>query len=89
MKKKTKIIICSFTVGIDELPRRKQRSEVEVLKVLAEARRFSVFDATANPTIARTMDRIQGRYFTVTGGEFPWLEIELTDAGKKLLDGGR
>lgn len=80
--------LCSFSVGIDELPRKKQRDAAEVLKVLAEHKRFSVFEATANPTIAATMDRMQGKYFKVIGGQYPWCEIELTDDGRVLLATG-
>lgn len=80
--------LCTFSVGIDELPRSKQRDAAEVLKILAANKRFSVFEATANNVIAKTMDRMQGHYFTVTGGSYPWCEIELTEAGKKLLAEG-
>lgn len=79
--------ICSFSVGIEELPRKKQRNAAEVLKVLAEHKRFSVFEATANQVIAGTMDRMQGKYFKVIGGQYPWCEIELTEDGKSLLSG--
>lgn len=77
--------LCSFSVGIDELPQRKQRDAAEVLKILAQTKRFSVFEATANNVIAKTMTRMQGHYFKVVGGGYPWCEIELTEAGKKLL----
>lgn len=81
--------LCSFSVGIDELPRRKQRDAAEVLKVLAETKRFSVFEATANTVIANTMTRMQGHYFKVVGGDYPWCNIEITEAGKRLLTEGR
>src|ERR1041384_568029 len=81
------IHLCSFTVGIDELPQRKQRNITDVLKILNETKRFSVFEATANPIIARTMDRMQGRYFKVVGGAYPWINIELTDLGREALEG--
>lgn len=84
-KEEMSVRICQFSVGIDELSRRKQRSDVEVLKVLAEHKRFSVFEATANQIIASTMTRMQGKYFKVVGGAYPWCKIELTDEGRGLL----
>jgi len=79
------IYVCSFTSGIDELPQSKQRNITDVLRILNEAKRFSVFEATANPIIAKTMARMQGVYFKVIGGAYPWCEIELTPKGKELL----
>lgn len=69
------------------MPRRLQADSHAVLKYLAEVKRFSVFEATANDTIARTMDRMQGKYFTVCKhSQYPWCEIELTNEGKAFLE---
>ncbi len=80
-------IVCTFTEGLDELPRRKQRDTLVVLEHLAKAGRFSVFEATANIDIARTMDRI-GRKglveFDISGG-YPWTKVKLTPAGSAAL----
>lgn len=78
--------VCSFSVGIDELPHKDQSDAAKVLRVLAEHKRFSVFEATANTVIASTMDRMQGKYFKVIGGQYPWCQIELTQEGKDLLE---
>ncbi len=84
----TTIHICSFDSGLDELTRKQQGDLRTVLSVLAANKRFSTFDATANQTIAGTMDRLQGTYFRVIGGAYPWLEIELTEKGRALLAEG-
>ena len=79
--------ICTFTTGLDELTRKQHADARAVLRVLAEHKRFSVFEATANPTIAATMDRLgeQG-YIKSAGGTFPWCEVEITEAGQAFLD---
>ena len=80
--------ICTFTVGIDELPRRKQRDPLEVARVLAQHGRFSVFEATANQDIARTMDKLMRNGWFVSDAEassYPWTHVTLTDAGRAAL----
>ena len=78
--------VCTFSVGLDDLPRKKQRDSYAVLAVLAEKRRFSVFEATANQDIANTMTRIQrSGWVTTTPVGFPWTDVELTDAGWAAL----
>lgn len=78
--------ICSFTVGIDELKRKEQLDPVTVLRFLAEMKRFSVFEATANQTIALTMSFLDGRFFkTRPGGGYPWLDIDLTREGRAAV----
>lgn len=49
--------IDSFSVGLDDLPR-KEITEVNVLRILNEQGRFSTFEASANDTIARFMTRL-------------------------------
>jgi len=87
MATKRTVHICSFTVGIDELPLKQQSNLRAVLTILAETKCFSVFEATANQTIAATMDKI-GRhgYIKSVGGSYPWCEIEITEKGQALLD---
>lgn len=97
----TTAFICSFSSGLDELPRRKQKDVVEVLKVLKACGRFSVFEATDNDVIARMMDRLihkgcaivrdgvrtdYGRLIeTDNTCGFPWTKVKLTEAGERLL----
>jgi hypothetical protein len=76
-----------FSAGLDELTRKQQRSFTEVLRVLDRTKRFSIFEATENQVIARTMDGLteQG-LINVTPQGYPWSAVELTDAGRGLLE---
>ena len=90
MTMKQTVHICSFTSGLDELPRKQQASLWSVLHYLSETKRFSVFEATANNVIARTMDVLGERgYFKSTGGAYPWCEIEITEKGLEFLAEGK
>lgn len=98
----TNVIICCFSSGLDDMKRKDQRDVVKVLRVLAAAGRYSVFEATANQTIARMMDKIchkgctlvgpdgtkrtYGKLLKTLGGNYPWTYVELTDGGRKLLE---
>jgi hypothetical protein len=83
----TSIIVCSFATGIDDMPRKDQRDPIKVLRVLDQGKRYSVFEATDNQTIAKTMDYLihKSGYVKTIGGEFPWTQIEITDAGRAAL----
>lgn len=98
----TAIHIDCFCTGIDELTCKQQGDYIAVLRALHQAGRFSVFEATDNVVISRTMTRLfnkglvlkdaNGRKTTVgvlvrrTGGDYPWTTCELTDAGRQLLE---
>ena len=98
---KSSVFICSFSSGLDDMKRKDQSDVVKVLQVLAKCRRYSVFEASANMTIARMMTRLHHKGCTIVskdgtkkdyglliknvGGEYPWTNIELTDGGKQLL----
>ena len=80
------VFICSFTSGIDDLPRKQQAQFEPVLRILQATGRFSVFEATANQTIAKTMTRLMAsEYVEDLGGAYPWKKVRLTDAGKSLI----
>lgn len=81
------IFIDEFTSGLDDLPIRKQRSTKHVLEYLERNGRFSVFEATANDTIATTVDRVIRRGYIETdiSGGYPWTKTKLTDAGRAYL----
>ena len=80
------VFICSFTSGLDDLPRKQQAQFEPVLRVLEATGRFSVFEATANQTIAKTMTRLmRSGYVESMGGAYPWTKVRLTEAGKKLI----
>jgi hypothetical protein len=86
--KKTRLIVCSFSSGLDELGPRQRRSVPTVLRVLArlEPKRYSMFEATANPHIARTMIMIcREELIRTTGGAFPWTGYTITAKGRKAL----
>ena len=81
------IRLCSFSAGLDEMKRKDQANPVKVLRVLSKSGRYSVFEATDNQTIARTMGMLLSKGFIkATGGQYPWAEIALTDGGKRLLE---
>ena len=78
--------ICVTSVGLDELPKKRQANMYDVATVLAKTGRFSVFEATANQTIARTMDRIENSgWFDRTTEPYPWISVKLTDKGRQVL----
>lgn len=87
-----RVHVCRFSAGLDELPRRKQGDRRAVLEVLVRAGRFSVFEACDNQIIASMMTRlmhgnaINPPMIRSTGGEFPWTNVELTEAGKAYLE---
>lgn len=77
--------LCSFT-SLDDLPKRLYKDPVAVLKALAQVKRFSVFEATSSMVLAKTLDRLlrEGLYKDA-GGTYPWIEIELTEEGHRLI----
>ena len=98
----TAIHIDRFSAGLDDLTRRQQADHLEVLRVLDRTGRYSIFEATENEVIARTMDRLlwkscstvvdgakteHGLLLTRTGGEYPWVEVASTEAGKQMIGG--
>ncbi len=54
----TLIFLVSFSAGLDELTRKQQADHMEVLRVLHRTGRYSIFEATKNQTIAKTMVRL-------------------------------
>ena len=64
MSRRTRIIVCSFSVGLDDLTRKQQADHITVLRVLKRTGRFSAFEASANETIARTMTRLCNKSLT-------------------------
>lgn len=91
MKRKTaKVIrICSFSSGIDEMKRSDQASQASVLRVLAQCKRFSVFEATANRTIALTMDSLVKDELVALDNatsSYPWTNVKLTKKGEEFVN---
>lgn len=80
------MFVDNFSSGIDDLPAKKQGDPAEVLRVLEQCKRFSVFEATATQRIAKTMDYIfKAELVRATGSAFPWTRVELTDKGRELI----
>ena len=80
--------ICFFTVGIEDMPAKKQRNPYDVARVLARHGRFSAFEAADNQTIAATMDWLyaSGWFdFDTESCGYPWTKAALTDAGRTAL----
>lgn len=84
---RTAMYIGSFSSGLDEMPRKQQRDIAAVLRILKKCGRFSVFEATANQTIANMMDRLCRGPYIVTDHScgYPWTKVTLTAAGEALL----
>ena len=82
--------ICCFTAGLDELTRKQQKDIATVLRVLQKTKRFSVFEATANQVIAKTVTVLfeRGLIENTKQGTFPWTHVTLTDAGERFLVDG-
>ena len=95
------MFICSFSAGLDDMKRKEQADVVAVLRVLQQAGRFSIFEATANQTIARTITRLCNKACSIVRNGvrtdygklidtdnscgFPWTKVSLTDGGIRLL----
>ena len=84
----SRVHIDSFSVGIDELKKKDQANHLVVLKMITDAGRFSCFEASDNPTIARTMTRLCSGPLMETDIQtcgYPWTLVKLTDEGRKAL----
>lgn len=85
----TSIIACSFSSGIDDMPRQKQGSITEVLRVLQaqERKRFSAFEVTDNMVIARIMTKLvhEGYIGTDHSCGYPWTAYKLTAKGLEAI----
>ena len=80
--------VCVLSVGLDELTHRQARDRVTVLRVLQRHGRFSAFEASANQSIAKTMDAlVASRLIEVEPLGYPWSRVALTEVGQALLGG--
>lgn len=83
----SRMFIDSFLGGLDEMKRKDQRDEVAVMRKLATMKRFSIFEVTANDTIANMMtDIVKRGLIETTGGQYPWTTFKITEAGQRLID---
>lgn len=82
------VFIDEFSSGLDDLPKRRQRSTRSVLTALSGMKRVSIFEVTDNDVIAATVDRIVARGLaTIAPSNFPWSNVEVTEAGRNYLAG--
>lgn len=83
----TRVHIDQFSVGLDELKPKSQRNPVRVLRMLYASGRFSVFEATASPAIAKTMDWLydNGYFKTDNSCGYPWTKVVKTPKGESLI----
>ena len=69
------------------MKRKDQRDERKVLTVLHQKKRFSIFEATANNTIARTMTILEDKKLISIDNSpgYPWSNVKLTKAGLAMI----
>lgn len=80
--------LCAHTTGLDDLPNKRQRDMRWVARHVAEHGRFSVFEATATPALAKTFDRISkvGWFkYDYAKSTHPWIVCSLTERGRRDL----
>ena len=83
--------ICVFS-SLEDMPKKKQRDPLSVLRVLAERKRFSIFEATSNVTIGDTLTALElKRWIETDTGKpdamaYPWIGVTITDAGREALE---
>lgn len=82
----TAAILCSFS-ALDDLAGKKLTIP-NVLKILHRTGCFSVFDAIASRRKARMFGRIErnGLIRRVGDRSFPWIDVEVTEAGRKIME---
>lgn len=83
----SRIMVDSFSSGLDDMKRKDQRDEVAVMRKLATMKRYSIFEVTANQDIAKMMtDIVKRGLIETTGGQYPWTTFKITEAGQRLID---
>lgn len=85
------VYIDTFSGAIGDMKRKDQADRMKVLAVLAKSPRFSVFDATDNQTIARSLEWLRrGGLITIDNSRgFPWSDAVLTESGRAMLAGAQ
>ena len=84
---KTTVFLDSFSGAIEDMKKKDQSDPVKVLSVLSKHPRFSIYDATGNLVIAKTLTELYltGLIVDAPKREYPWFEIEITERGKEAL----
>ena len=69
-----------FSVGLDDLSRKELRNDEAIIAVLKREKRFSCFEASANPAIAVAMTRLcLTRLTTDDSCGYPWVVVTAID----------
>ena len=87
-KSRTPVFITSWSSGLDAMKRRDQRYPDKVLQQLERSPRFSVFEATENATISKTMDWLVKEKLIEVDNEsvgYPWSIAKITTKGYALM----
>lgn len=67
-------------IGLSDMSRKEQADPDVVLNAIRLAGRYSIFDATANPTITRTIMDLESSRLTVDkSGSYPWINVVAID----------
>jgi hypothetical protein len=77
--------IDSFTT-FNHLTQRQKGSSIWLLRGLYPRGRFTVFEATETNAIAKSFSKLwEWGWVRDLGGQFPWVEVEVTPKGAKAL----
>lgn len=77
--------------SLDHLPAKDRGNDIVVLGTLNNAKRFSCFEASECPALARTINRLRDAGHIKLTDElgYPWHAVEITESGRSLLNGGK
>lgn len=84
------LFLCSFTTGLEDIPRKQARDPLVVLARLQSNPRFSVFEATSNQIIATTLTNLKRDgliTYPIPQAGYPWCRVALTDKATAALKG--
>lgn len=81
-----RIFVCSFSSGLDDIPKKKRRDPKAVLAVLLKNPRFSCFEVDS--ALADTLALLgQQEFIRPSEHEdgYPWSRVQVTEAGMAYL----
>lgn len=86
--KNRNIHVCSFSGGLDGLPKHAHKSLYRVLKVIQGNGRQSTFDCTVDRPMCQTMQDLTDLKLLVDSGkeEYPWHDFSVTKRGTEYLE---
>jgi hypothetical protein len=73
--------------SLDDLTKGQRRDKFAVLNALMAAGRFSVFDVGEPPLGATIAEIFRLGWAKNAGGGYPWMDVEITEAGRAALLG--